>query len=448
MKLGTKQLGGLLGAAALTLGGAAMLTAPGCDDNPIDKGLEACGLNCDQDFSKGQFAVTGVSAVDAFFKATVDFNGTADTLAGNIDAELKGLQADFGIMPADLDAGGGLAGAIKAKLTASAKASIKINAQPAKCEVDAHASFEASASCKVEAGCQVDASCDPGMASFECKGGCDVEASAMVTCEAGATASCTTKGPQVACTGECTGTCTLTGSAAATCDGTCEGGCQGTMNGGKCDGTCTGTCKVESNVGAQCNGSCSGECKVSGPMVACTAEAEAKCEGNANASVMCKGKCEGDFEPPSCMAMAECKASANCDAQAKADASLKVECTPPSLDVDISFADGADAGAQAQGEFYVQALKARLPKLLASLKKSELVITAGKDLGDAAGGAFQGALDAFSGKSDASPVAKFKLLHCGPDAFKTAATDIQNATTDLQAQVTAAASLSTGLIGG
>ncbi|MFT3928039.1 MAG: hypothetical protein QM778_36260 [Myxococcales bacterium] len=455
MKLGTKQLGGILSAVALTIGGVTLLAAPGCEDSPLDQGLKACGLDCSQSVAKGQFSVTGISSVDAFFKATVDFKTTADTLAGGIDAELKGLQADFGITPAELTTGGGLAGAIKAKLTASAKASIKVKAEPAKCEVDAHASFEASAQCKAEAHCQVDASCDPGMASFECKGGCEVEASAMVTCEAGATASCTTKGPSVACTGECTGTCTLMGNVNATCGGTCEGtcsgGCEGTQNGGTCQGKCTGmcqgTCKIDSDVGAQCNGSCSGECKVSGPMVSCTADATAKCEGNAMASVMCKGKCEGDFEPPSCMAMADCKASASCDAQAKADASLKVECTPPSLEVDIAFMASADATAKAQGEFYVQSLKARLPKLLAALKKSELIIDAGADLGATASGAFQGALDAFS-SGDVSAVAKFKLGTCAPDAFKESATEIQNATADLQAQVTAAGAFSTDLIGG
>jgi len=455
MKLGTKQLGGILGAAVLAVGGLSLLAAPGCDD-PVSEAGKACGFTCEAGLAEGNFSITGLKSVDAFFKATVDFKSTADTLAGGIDAELKGLQADFGISDAELTAGGGLSGAIKAKLTASAKATIKVKAEPAKCEVDAHASFEASASCKAEANCTVDASCDPGTAEFECKGGCEVEASAMVKCEAGATATCTTKGPSVACTAECKGTCTLSGNVTAacggSCEGTCSGGCEGTQNGGTCNGTCTGqctgTCKVESDVGAQCNGTCSGECKVSGPMVACTAEAEAKCEGSAMASVSCKGKCEGDFEPPSCMAMADCKASANCDAQAKADASLKVECTPPTLEVHIAFAAGADAAAQAQGQFYVQSLKARLPKILASLKKAELVVDAGVDLGDAAKNAFQGALDAFGGGADVSAVAKFKLITCAPDAFGEAATAIADASTDLKAQVTAAASLSTGIIGG
>lgn len=442
MKLGTKQLGGILSAAVLTVGGLSLLAAPGCEDVG-----EACGFNCEEGVAQGNFSITGLKSVDSFFKATVDFKTQADVLAGGIDAELKGLQADFGITDAELSGAGGLGGAIKAKFTASAKATVKVKAQPAKCEVDAHASFEASASCKAEANCTADVNCTPGTAEFECKGGCEVEASAMVNCAAGATASCTTKGPSVACTGECTGTCTLTGSAAATCEGTCEGGCQGTMTGGTCNGTCTGTCKVESDVAAQCNGTCSGECKVSGPEVACTAEAEAKCEGNAMASVMCKGKCEGDFEPPKCMAEAKCDAAASCDAQAKADASLKVECTPPSIEVKLAFMAGADAAAQAQGQFYVQTLKARLPKILASLKKSQLVLDAGADLGATATGAFQGAIDAFKGKSDVSAVAKFKLITCAPDAFAASATVIKDASLDLSAQVKAAADLSASLGG-
>ncbi len=123
-----------------------MLAGAGCDD-PLAAGQprERCGLSCDQSVANGDFAVTGVSSVDALLQGhgrLQEHGGQPRRWHRRRD---RGPQADFGITPAELTAGGGLAGAIKAKLTASAKASIVVKAEPAKCEVDAHASFEASA---------------------------------------------------------------------------------------------------------------------------------------------------------------------------------------------------------------------------------------------------------------------------------------------------------------
>src|SRR4051794_256454 len=98
MKLGTKKLGGILSAAALTVGALSLLAAPGCEDTPGAPGITDClDLTCGEGLATGNFSITGVKSVDAFFKATLDFTATADTLAGGLKAELKGLQADFGI---------------------------------------------------------------------------------------------------------------------------------------------------------------------------------------------------------------------------------------------------------------------------------------------------------------------------------------------------------------
>lgn len=437
MKLSMKQLGGVLTAAALTVGGLGLLGSTGCDEV-----AEQCGLECGESVAKGNFSITGVKGVDGFFKATVDFKDTAAKLTTSLSAELKGLQADLGIEDAELTGGVDLAAAIKAKLEANGGVKVVIKAEAPKCEVDAQASFSASAECQVEAGCDVKV--DPGKAEFECKGSCEVEASAELDCGASVDVSCTAKGPSVACEGSCKGSCTVELEVAAACEGVCEGTCSGSTDaGGKCDGECKGKCKVESEVAAQCSGSCSGECTVSGPEVKCEGNATAKCEGSAEASVMCNGKCEGDFVPPS--AMVECDASANCNAQAKADASLKVECTPPTLAVKVDVTGSLTAEAAANLDFQLAAIKARLPKILVSLKKGELVVNAGAELGAAAKGAVKAALEGFSGASS-SKVAQFKLISCGPAAFGEAATVIAAASKDLSAEVKAAGSLSAGLI--
>lgn len=457
MKLGMKQLGGIVSAAALTVAGLGLLGSSGCGDDLKDA---ACGdFECEkQGFAQGNASITGVKSVDGFFQAALNFTGTADVVAGGIKAEIDGLRADL-----ELDANADIGAALKAKFETDLKASIKVEAQPARCEVDARAELSASLECQAEAKCEVEV--DPGKVELACKGSCEVEASANVSCGAEVEASCTFRGPEVACTGECKGTCTVDASLDVECGGTCEGTCNGECDGectvkngdgscagecrGTCGGKCEGTCKINSEVGASCKGTCSGECVARGPELDCTGAVEAKCEGSADAMVMCSGECKGDFEPPS--ATASCEARANCDAQAKANASLKVECTPPSIAVkaklDGSLSGEAAVEAQAKLDYAVAVLKLRLPRILASLEKAKLVLRAGGELTAAAEGAVDGALEAVA-SGDVSASAKIKLLQCAPKEFKAAAQAMKSSTADLTAQVNAAASIQTSLLGG
>ena len=90
----------------------------------------------------------------------------------------------------------------------------------------------------------------------------------------------------------------------------------------------------------------------------------------------CKGSCEGSFEPPK----VECDASASCEASAKADASFAAKCTPPSVDIKFAFAGSASVDTKAKLTYAIEQLGVRLPRLLAAMKKSDLVVDASSEL--------------------------------------------------------------------
>lgn len=439
MTLRKNQLSRFAGIAAL--GVAIMGTSASCGEDLKDA---ACNSECEAEgFAEGNASITGVASVDGFFQSAINFTGTANNITANLKAELDGLRADLELPAGEAD----IVGAFKAKLQTEFQAQVKVEAQPPRCEIDAKVSIEASAKCQAEANCEVMA--DPGSASFECKGGCEVEASAMVDCGVDATASCTFQGPAVACQGTCEGTCTVEAGVEGGCEGSCDGNCTGTCNGstsdgaacnGTCEGTCSGSCRIEGSVAAQCNGTCSGSCTVTGPMLDCTAAVEAKCEANADASVQCNGSCDGEFTPP--MVSASCEAKASCDASAKADASVQVECKPPSLDVKVVVAAEANLSVEARAklDFQIAAFKARVPRILAAIKKGDIVFDAGADLVAAGQGAVEGGLQAFA-DGDVSVSAKFKLITCAPSEFKAAGTAVDKATKALKAQLDAASSV-------
>jgi hypothetical protein len=260
-------------------------------------------------------------------------------------------------------------------------------AEPARCQIDAHASVEASARCEGKV--------TPPKAMVECKGSCQLEANAELKCDANADLRCTVAGPSIMCNAECKGTCTLEASAAASCEGTCNGTCMGDcslMNAkgecqGKCEGTCMGSCDVEFNAAAMCMGKCSGECTTTNPSGGCMGGVRAECKAKVDAMVMCEGRCDGEVTPP--MASAECQASA------KAEASFNAECTPPSIDVryELKAVAAGQVEAQAKFEAAVKNLKVRLPRLLASVKSADVMVTAAAELGGAGKSAVQGAVD-------------------------------------------------------
>jgi hypothetical protein len=324
-----------------------------------------------------------VASVDAFFGSVISFNAKAGNVSAGIEAQLAAIRGDFGI-DAKTELGAGITAAIKANV----EGDLTVDAEPAKCEVDAEATIQAQAKCDVDV--------KPGMASVKCEGSCQVDASADVSCSADADLQCTVQAPSVECSGECSGSCEVMLDAAAECSGTCTGSCSGncsaysdsgaTQCAGQCDGMCMGSCKTELAASAECKGKCSGECKLTNPPKAmCEGAIKAECKAHANAMVECKGHCDGKFEPPS--------AKADCQASAKADAKLNVECTPPRVAIKYSLKAGVDADVQAKFVAAVKNLEVRLPALLASIKKASLVAEAGEGLAADASGAVKGAVD-------------------------------------------------------
>jgi len=396
---------------------------------------EQCGLdiNCEAGgIAEGNASISGVASVDAFFGAVINFQNTALSVAGGIDAELEAIRADFGI-----EAGTELSAGIMAQASAHLEGGLTIEVEEPRCEVDASATLDAQAKCE--------AMVDPGSVMVACEGGCEVEASAEVSCDAEADLNCTLKAPSVACSGECKGSCTLEGSAAADCSGTCKGGCNGNcslMNAsgeceGKCEGTCTGSCEMELEVAASCEGSCSGECTVQNPEGGCEGGIRAECKAKAGGMVMCDGRCDGEVTPPS--------ASAECDASVKAEASLNVECKPPSIRIDYELAVGGNVDVEAQAKFVaaLENLKVRLPKLKAALAKADLVAKAGAGLAASADGAVKGAINT-SLEGDVSLQAKFGL-GCALMELGAVEGAISTASGRLSASVDASVELTSGL---
>lgn len=371
------RLAGMIFAA-----GATMAFVPGCgEDSPLGDIAEQCGLTCPAEgegIVAGNFAISGVASIDAFFSSVVTFSAKANMVAGNINGELARIKARLGLeanaTPAQVKA------AIIANFDLDANAGLVIKYQQPRCEVSAEATIEATARC--------DASVTPGTASVQCSGSCEVEGSVMAMCSGSATAKCVgqANGPMLECTGECSGTCELT--AAATCEGTCKGSCDGTcsaevMNSegeaecnGTCEGECQGTCEMTAK--GTCEGQCKGECEYTPPMgsVECEAGATVRCEASAMGSVECKGKCDGEITPP--MAKAECQASA------KAEAEVNVECTPPQLALEYEFNGSASAETRLEFEAFLRGFVDSYGRIVAELERADVVLAAGADIADAA----------------------------------------------------------------
>jgi hypothetical protein len=202
-----------------------------------------------------------------------------------------------------------------------ASASLSIEFEGPRCEVEASAQANCEASCQVDASCQepsLEARCEGGELSgkceAECTGKCEGSASVAVTCEG-------------SCSGTCRGDCSA-GCEATDSQGNCAGKCEGT-----CEGKCEGTCEAEAGAEVECEGTCTGECSV-----------EFKAP-----------KCSAELTPPSCEADAEC--SGGCDASASA----KAECHPPSLTITGDFEGDFELEAK------VNAIKVHLPNLVAQL---------------------------------------------------------------------------------
>jgi hypothetical protein len=382
--------------------------------------------------AEGNASISGVASVDAFFQSVLNFQGKADAVSGGINAELAAIRGDFGIA-----ANANLAAELRTQITANVEGDLIVEAEPARCAVDAEATLEAQAKC--------DVTVKPGSAMVKCDGSCEVEASAKVECGAMATVKCTVNPPMGECSGSCKGSCTAELSAMAACSGTCRGSCDGSCSAyvknasgeaecaGKCEGMCQGSCEVELAAEAECKGECRGECTFTAPDGKCEGGIRAHCEAMGNAMIDCKGRCEGNIEPP--------EAKAECEASAKAEAKLNVECTPPRLVVDYKLKATTSANAEAQARFVaaVKSLEVRLPALLASVKRAESVLSAGGELSGAGKAAVEGAV-MVAVKGDAKLATKIGL-GCALTELGAVQGAISGATGRLQASLTASAAL-------
>ncbi|HEY3495058.1 MAG TPA: hypothetical protein VGK73_10250 [Polyangiaceae bacterium] len=426
-KLSDWRLAGMIFAAGLTA-----VTIPGCDSVEDVAGdlAEQCGLSCPAEgegIVAGNFAISGIANIDAFFGAVVNFSGKANLVADGIDQELAKIKATLGLQ-ANASAAE-VKAAIIANYELDASAGLVVKFQEPRCAVSAEATIEATARC--------DASVTPGSAKVECKGSCEVEASAMASCSGSAMAKCVgqANGPMLQCEGDCSGSCELT--AAATCEGTCKGTCSGTCSAentdgscnGECDGMCEGTCEM--TVKGECSGQCKGECEYTPPMATgmCEAGATVRCEAMANASVECNGRCDGEVTPP--MASAECQASA------KAEAEVNVDCRPPELTLEYQFAANASAEAQLEFEAFLTGFVKAYGNIAAQLKRADIVLTAGGEIAASAGGAVEGA---FQAAADGSVKATVGVA-CAVTELEVVPSVITAASTKLEASVSAAAAL-------
>jgi hypothetical protein len=425
------RLVGMIFAAGVTTA-----TIPGCgEDSPLGDLAKECGLACPADgegIVAGNFSISGVASIDAFFGAVVNFNAKANLVADNISSEVAKIKARLGL---EADA---TAAEVKAKIVADfqldADAELVVKYQEPKCEVSVKATVEATARCDVNV--------EPGSATVQCSGSCEVEASAMAECSGDATLKCsgTATGPNLECMGDCSGTCELT--AAATCEGTCKGTCMGTCSAGtgqnnecngECDGMCQGTCEMTAK--GTCSGQCKGTCEYTPPMATgmCEGGATVKCEASASGSVECNGKCEGEVTPPS--------ASAECEASAKAEAQANVECTPPQVTLeytlDASLTGQARLDAQAKFEAFLTGFVDSYGKIVAELKRADIVLEAGAQVATAADGALDGAFEA---AADGSLKAKIGV-GCAVAELDDVGAVVDDATENLNGSVSGAVAL-------
>jgi cytoskeletal protein CcmA (bactofilin family) len=362
--------------------GISLTAVQGCDDGGLGNLAEQCGLTCPAEgVAEGNFSISGIASVDAFFGAVVTFGQVTTDVSASINAELQAIAVSLDLEPGA--AAADIKAELQAKISGAVQGGLKVNYAPPKCEVSAEATVEATARC--------DATVDPGMVEVECEGSCEASASAEASCDANAEVKCVAQAPSVACSGQCEGTCSAEGGVA--CEGTCNGQCDGTCSvrnaqgdcAGRCEGMCQGTCELKA--AASCGGNCEGTCTFTPPDAKCEANASLRCEAKADAKVKCDGRCDGKVTPP--------KASAECEASAKAEVNAKVECKPPSLEITWQWSAALEGDVNAQAEFkaWLTGFKVRYAALLAAIKRVEFVLQAGADLSAAAGGAVKGAIE-------------------------------------------------------
>jgi hypothetical protein len=380
--------------APLALAGIAATPMFACDDVTNAQQTLCCSeFIPGNDLSAVDWGLEAKANVNygALMQAIGDFSATATSMATDVANACQAIATDLGEDPnavketaADAKAAAWCNKALAAINTKLGQNKLVINYQPPSCNVNATVQANCEAKCSANVQCEV------------------TPAQIIARCDPGKLSG--------KCDAQCTGTCEGAANLSVTCEGVCEGECDGACNGqcsqkdsggacaGRCDGTCKGqcrgSCKVDANANVKCEGSCTGGCSV-----------EVKAP-----------KCKGELKPPS----ADCQGDVNCAASCQASASAKVECTEPSLTVD----------AQAGVEDVIATLKVNLPKLLVVAEgKGQLMVDNAQKIFDVSG----------SVSFDST-----KAVACLVPATSAIATALKN----IQASVTASASISAKVTGG
>ncbi|HKQ54797.1 MAG TPA: hypothetical protein VJT12_02795 [Methyloceanibacter sp.] len=317
----------------------------------------------------------GLSAAINLKALAAEVDGDLKVGCGNLAKDL-GATGEFADGKAACEAAVKIMGEVRAKMGASAKASLVV--QPPRCS----ASMDAYA---------------------DCAGKCDVTATggkAEVKCEGGELSG--------TCDAKCEGKCELT--AAATCEGTCEGSCDAHFQ-GTCQGNCAGKCDGKDSKG-ECKGKCDGSCDAAGKGEckgkcggSCQLKGSGKCEGQ------CSGKCSVEMKAPKCSGnVTPPKVSAECKASCDAKVSGKLECSPAKVALKI---DGsADAAVTAK---YKAAIEKNLPAILK-------IAIGFKDKAETIAGSVQTVVDGAQGTVKAaasgSPMTGAALTACVASPFK------------------------------
>jgi hypothetical protein len=336
-----------------------------------------CGAEdelCCNEFKAGaqiSAEIGGSAQAQVAVQAVADFAGIASAAITDLSSACRSMAEELDAPRAKLDeaeaagAGGSADERARAQMNAYcalaldqiaavkavAQGSIRIVAQPPKCQASVSAKANCQAKCDVSGKCDIKANpptCSGGSLTVACKGSCELGAKASIACEG-------------KCEANCEGSCTAQGG--VECQGKCEGTCKGAAQGGtgegitatgECKGTCEGTCSVTAP-GVKCEGSCNGQCT-------------GTCSGSAEVTAKCDGECKADFEPLKCEGgtlEGGCKVDAKCDANCDASVSAKAECTPPAIVVTIEGAADIEAAAKLKAVFeanmgIVFAFKSRL----------------------------------------------------------------------------------------
>ncbi len=371
-----------------------VVAAPGCDG--VADFAKECGLVCPvEGVGEGNANISGVVSIDAFFGAVITVRDAAATVSGTVRAELEGIAVSLEIegyaaMGFD-ELAGEVETALQAKFQANLQGGLTISYEAPKCEASLEVAVTAAAECDVEV--------EAGSIEAHCMGSCEVSADVAADCQAMGTLECTGQAPNFECSGTCSGTCQL--EVAAECSGSCTGECSGecsayigggeretdaqgntTNCAGSCEAMCTGSCELEA--AASCSGRCEGECTYNPGNVECEAGASASCDVSAMAEASCEGSCEGSVEPPS--------VSAECEASVEAKANAELTCTPPSLNVEFSFAAGLDAEAQAEFRVWLEGFKGRFAAMASASAKLDGVQLAAEGLITASGDLIPGVI--------------------------------------------------------